>query len=80
MELSILLVKQIGTMFIMILFGYILKKCRILKFEDSKTLSLLALYLIFPCVIFNSFLISYSQERMLGLVLAVAASIGVHIL
>lgn len=80
MELSILLVKQIGTMFIMILFGYLVQKFNVVKTEASKTLSMLSLYLIFPCIIIDSFQIGYSQERMLGLELAIAASIGVHIL
>jgi len=80
MELSILLVKQIGTMFIMIFFGYIVTRFHIVKSEDSKSLSMIALYLVFPCVIIDSFQIGYSQERMLGLELAIAASIGVHIL
>lgn len=80
MELSILLVKQIGSLFIMILFGYVVQKCHIVEFEDSKALSRLSLYLIFPCVIIDAFQIGYSQEKMLGLELAIAASIGVHIL
>jgi predicted permease len=50
------------------------------KFEDSKVLSILSLYVIFPCVIIDSFQIGYSQERMQGLTLAIVASIGVHIL
>jgi predicted permease len=64
----------------MILFGYIAFKLHLVKFEDSKVLSILTLYLIFPCVIIDSFQIGYSQERMQGLVLAIVASIGVHIL
>lgn len=80
MELSILLVKQIGSLFIMILFGYMAFKLHLVKFEDSKVLSMLSLYLIFPCVIIDSFQIGYSQERMQGLLLAIVASIGVHIL
>jgi len=80
MELSILLVKQIGSLFIMILFGYIAFKLHLVKLEDSKVLSILTLYLIFPCVIIDSFQIGYSQERMQGLTLAIVASIGVHIL
>lgn len=80
MELSILLIKQIGSLFIMILFGYMAQKLHVVKFEDSKALSVLVLYLIFPCVIIDSFQIGYSREKMLGLELAIAASIGVHIL
>jgi len=79
MELSILLVKQIGSLFLIILSGYIAQKCHIVKFEDSKALSMLTLYLIFPCVIIDSYQIEYSREKMLGLLLAIVASIGVHI-
>ncbi|MGI5921759.1 MAG: AEC family transporter [Syntrophomonadaceae bacterium] len=79
MELSILLVKQIGSLFLIILSGYVAQKCHIVKFEDSKALSMLSLYLIFPCVIIDSYQIEYSREKMLGLILAIVASIGVHI-
>lgn len=80
MELSILLIKQIGSLFVMIFFGYMAFKLHLVKFEDSKVLSILSLYVIFPCVIIDSFQIGYSQERMQGLTLAIVASIGVHIL
>jgi len=79
MELSILLVKQIGSLFLIIFSGYVAKKCNIVSFEDSKALSRLAIYLIFPCIIIDSYLIEYSREKLLGLVLAIAASIVVHI-
>ncbi|HQE24129.1 MAG TPA: AEC family transporter [Syntrophomonadaceae bacterium] len=78
MELSILLVKQIGSLFLIILSGYVAQKCNIVKFEDSRALSMLSLYLIFPCVIIDSYQIEYSREKMLGLVLAIVASAGVH--
>jgi predicted permease len=80
MELSILLIKQIGSLFVMIFFGYMAFKLHLVRFEDSKVLSILSLYVIFPCVIIDSFQIGYSQERMQGLTLAIVASIGVHIL
>jgi predicted permease len=64
----------------MIFFGYMAFKLHLVKFEDSKVLSILSLYVIFPCVIIDSFQIGYSQERMQGLTLAIVASIGVHIL
>ncbi|MGB4700923.1 MAG: AEC family transporter [Syntrophomonadaceae bacterium] len=80
MELSILLVKQIGSLFLIIFSGYVAKKCNIVKFEDSKALSKLCLYLIFPCVIIDSYQIEYSREKMLGLLLAIIAGIVVHII
>ncbi|MBQ1290840.1 MAG: AEC family transporter, partial [Lachnospiraceae bacterium] len=53
--ISILLMRQIAALFIMIGMGFAVVKSGMLKPEDSRTLSVLILYLIFPCVIVKSF-------------------------
>ena len=75
MEISFLLFKQIAQFFIMIIMGYTLVKLKIVKSEDSKVLSMVCLYLIMPCVIINSFLIDFTQEKLKGLGLAVGVGI-----
>ena len=80
MEISILLFRQILSMFIMILLGYILVKARLVKSEDSRVLSVLLLFVVMPCVILDSFQVDFSRETVNGLMLAFLAAVLVHIL
>lgn len=61
MELSILLIQQICQLFIMIFFGFLLVRGRVLTAENSKVLSILLLYVACPCAIINSFMIDLHQ-------------------
>lgn len=78
--ISILLIKQIAQLFLMILMGYILVKSRILKSDDSKSVSVIVLYLVIPCTIINSFQVDYTPQTRNGLLLAVVAAIFIHII
>ena len=51
MELSILLIQQICQLFIMIFFGFLLVRGRVLTAENSKVLSILLLYV---CLLYTS--------------------------
>lgn len=78
--ISILLLKKILSLFVMILCGFILVKVGLLKYEDSKTLSTISIYLITPCVIFSSFSIDCTPEVRNGVLLAFVAAALTHIL
>lgn len=78
--MTILLAKQIAELFLMIFFGYILVKARILKAEDSRVLSTIALYLIYPGAVINSFQIQYSADVQKGLILALGFGLMIHII
>ena len=78
--ISILLIKQIAQLFLMILMGYILVKTDILKSKDSKTISVIVLYLVMPCVIINSFQVDYTVEKRNGLILSVVVALLIHII
>ena len=78
--ISLLLMGQIGQLFLMILMGYILVKSGLLKSTDSKTISIIVLYLVIPCTIINSFQVDYTVETRNGLILAVIAAIFIHII
>lgn len=67
MELSILLIQQICQLFIMIFFGFLLVRGRVLTAENSKVLSILLLYVSCPCAIINSFMIDFTQDKLIGL-------------
>lgn len=80
MQLSLLLTEQIGSMFIMLLFGFLVVRLRLLNVDDSKKLSTLILYVITPCTLFSAFQITYSKEKLTGLGVAFLAATIVHIL
>lgn len=80
MELSLLLMQQICQLFIMIFFGYLLVKRKLLSSDDSKVLSMIILYVASPCAILNSFMIEFSQDKLYGLLLSFLGAISVHII
>lgn len=75
----LLLIKQIAELFLVMFMGFILVKTHLLKAEESKTLSTVALYLIMPCVIINAFQIKYTESIRNGLILAFVAAVLIHI-
>ncbi len=80
MELSILLMQQILELFIMIFFGFLLVKTKILTTENSKVISMLVLYVASPCAILTSFAIEFTPDKLIGLGLSFLGAIIVHII
>ena len=70
MELSILLFKNIAIMLSMVLIGFVMVKCKLLKTEDTVALSAINMYAVCPCVLISSFQLEYSPERLAGLGIA----------
>ena len=62
-----------------LLFGKDTEKYALLHAEDSKTLSLISLYLISPCVIISAFQVQYTPDVLHGLLLALAAAVLLHV-
>lgn len=60
--MSLLLFQQIAQLFIIMFLGWLLVKTGLLKTEDSRCLSMVLLYIITPCVIFNAFQIQHTPE------------------
>lgn len=79
MELSVLLIQQICQLFIMIFFGYLIVKTKVLTTENSKVLSILLLYVTCPCAIINSFMIEFTADKLIGLGISFLGAILVHI-
>lgn len=79
MELSISLITQIGSLFILIGIGYILVKKNVLAISDAAALSKLTLYVCAPAAIIKSFQIELTSERLYGFMLAIIAAIIIHI-
>lgn len=77
--ISLLLMKEIAKLFIIMAMGFIVVKIRLMKVEESKSLSIIVIYLIMPCVIINAFQVKYTEGIRNGLILALLAAILIHI-
>lgn len=77
---TILLAKQILVLFLMMGCGFALVKAGLLRAAESRTLSVVTIYLILPCVILNAFQIEDTPEIRSGFLLAVAAAVAIHML
>ena len=60
MAVSLILTEQIIKLFIILLLGFLLVKFGLLKASDSKSVSVILVYLILPCMIINAFQIDYT--------------------
>ena len=78
--ISVILAKKILSLFIMMLMSMAMVKFKILKASDSKVMSLLLLYLFFPCVILVSFQVDFTSEIQAGLLLGTVAAIAIHVI
>ncbi len=78
--LSLILAKKIFSLFIIMIMSMALVRFRILKAADSKIMSILLLYLFFPCVILESFQIDFTPEIQHGMLLSTGAAVVVQAL
>ena len=74
MELSILLAEQIFSLLLMVLTGYVVRKLNVVPKSGRKVLASIVLYVSAPCIVFDSFQIEYSSEKLFGLVVGFAAA------
>lgn len=80
MDIIGLLIQKIVQLLLMLLMGYTIVRCKILRAEDSMVLSKISLYLIAPCTIIKAFQIKLNVAVMEGFLYALAASLVIHIL
>lgn len=80
MELSLLLVKQIASMFLMMATGVVLVRLRVLKPEHGSVISRILLYAVVPCTIINSYQIEFSVSKLAGLGVSILGAVIVHII
>ncbi len=78
--LSLILAKKIFSLFIIMIMSMALVRLKILKAADSKIMSILLLYLFFPCVILESFQIDFTPEIQHGMLLSTGAAVVVQAL
>ena len=80
MQISLILMREIVQLVIILLMGYIIVRAKLLRPEDSRSLSVVMVYLLTPCVIINAFQVEYTPQVMAGLIFSFAISIAAHIL
>lgn len=80
MQISLLLMEEIIKLFVIMFMGYAVVKARLMKSSESKSVSVIMVYLVIPCVILNAFQVEYTPDVQKGLLLACAAAVAVHIL
>lgn len=80
MEVTLLLIKKIVSLFIIMMMGVLVVRLKLLKSGDSRTLSVLMLYLVVPCTILNAFQVDYTPEVLKGLGIAVGCAVVIHVL
>ena len=80
MQISLLLMEEIAKLFAIMLMGYAVVKAGLMKSSESKSISVVMVYLVIPCVILNAFQVEYTPDVQKGLLLACVAAVLVHIL
>ena len=80
MQISILLMQEIVKLFVIMFMGYAVVKAGLMKASESKSVSVILVYLVNPCVIVNAFQVEYTPEVQKGLILAVMAAVVIHLL
>lgn len=75
MDIAFLLADKIVQLTLMVLFGYLIVKAKLLKSEQSLPISVIGLYIISPAMLITAFQIDYSPQILKGLSLAFTMAI-----
>ncbi|MBQ6948096.1 MAG: AEC family transporter, partial [Firmicutes bacterium] len=78
--IAVLLVRKIAQLFFILFLGWLVVKIGLIKAEDSKVLSKLALYLLVPFVILKSFQMELTPDIQKGMLFSFAMGILMHVL
>ena len=74
-----ILIKKIVSLAMILAMGWLAVKSGAMKSEDSKGISRMSLFLVMPCVILSSFQVEYTNDVRNGLLLALFASVVLHV-
>lgn len=78
MELSLALMKDIASMLLWIILGYVVVRTRLVRPEDSRVLSVLTVYVFCPCMIFGALQIELTKARLHGFLSVVGFAFVVY--
>lgn len=77
-KMTLVLFRDMMILFLYLIAGFILVKLGILKSKDSKALSLLIIYLIFPSSVLVAFQTDFSYEIAAGFLLAIVGNLMLY--
>ena len=80
MQISLLLMQEIVKLFVIMLMGYAVVKTGLMKASDSRSISVVLVYLVIPCVIIHAFQVDCTPDVQRGLILAAIAAAAIHVL
>jgi predicted permease len=80
MAISLALAKQIASMLIIMFFGFLAIRLKILTNENGKVITKIVIYVAAPCCFVASFQIDFSPEKLTGLLLSLICALAVHII
>lgn len=80
MQVSLILMEEIVMLFLIMAMGTIVVRRGLIKANESRSVSVILVYIVIPCVIINAFQIDYDEHVRNGLILAFVVSIVIHIL
>lgn len=78
MELSLLLMEKILSLFLIVIIGFCIVRWGLLDEDDARPVSNFVMYVISPCVFFSAFNQAYTDERFRGFLLTLLGGILVH--
>jgi predicted permease len=78
--ISLLLLRKIAQMFLGLVLGFILVRSGKVKASDSKILSMVAVYIVCPCVIILSYQVSFDGDMAKSILLSLGAAVLIHAL
>lgn len=78
--MTTLLIYKILQLFIFMILGFVITKCKLIRSGDSLVLSKISLFLLMPSAIVNAFDFERSDELMKGLLFAFLAAIVIHVI
>lgn len=77
--LSLVLAQKILSLFLIMAMGFALVRSGVVKAQDSRSVSMLTLYVISPCMIASAFQIDMTAEVWQGFALALVAGLAVQV-
>lgn len=77
--LSLVLAQKILSLFLIMAMGFALVRSGVVKAQDSRSVSMLSLYVISPCMIVSAFQIDMTTEVWQGFALALVAGFAVQV-
>ena len=78
--MAFVLMSKLMAMLLLVVVGYVTVKLHVLETRDSVVLSRLTVYILQPCLIFRSFQIEITPERMNGFLSALLLGFTVYII